>query len=386
MKRLPWVVLGLLVLLRADEPAAACSLCGSLQNRETFRHEMEQAKVVLYGAVTRSELSSTPGALAGTGSSEFQILRVLKSDPALIRDRKSIQLPGYLPILDPKNPPRLIYFFSVIDGALKPRLGREVRSQEALKYVEGILTLQGKDRTQALLYFFRFLDDEDPRIAEDAFLEFARSSDAEVGAVARHLPAEQLRRLIGSPRTPPERLGLYAFLLSAAGNPQDADLLRGMIERPTPRSEDALGGLLCGYINLRPREGWDLAIAVVTDNKRSFSQRFAVAHALRFFYGWKPAESRPHVLRVQETMIADGAVADLAIEDLRRWKIWDLTGKILAQYNKQSHDAPIARLAILRYALCCPLPEARRFVEEVRRREPQTVRQLEESLELERQE
>src|SRR6266536_6465453 len=99
-----------------------------------------------------------------------------------------------------------------------------------------------------------------------------------------------------------------------------------MIRRP-PRST------LFPYTTLfRSREGWDLAIAVVTDNKRSFSQRFAVAHALRFFYGWKPAESRPHVLRVQETMIADGAVADLAIEDLRRWKIWDLTGKILAQY------------------------------------------------------
>jgi hypothetical protein len=260
-----------------------------------------------------------------------------------------------------------------------------VQSAAALKYVEGILPLQGKDRTQTLLYFFRFLDDEDPRIATDAFLEFARSSDAEVGEVARHLPADQLRRLIASPRTTPERLGLYAFLLSAAGNPQDADLLRGLIERPTARTEDALGGLLCGYINLRPREGWDLAISVVTDSKRKLVQRFAVAYALRFFHGWKPMESRAHILRVQERMIADGTVADLAIEDLRHWKIWDLTGNILAQYNKPSHNAPIARMAIYRYALCCPLPEARRFVEEVRRREPQVIRDLEEQLEFERQ-
>jgi hypothetical protein len=77
-------------------------------------------------------------------------------------------------------------------------------------------------------------------------------------------------------------------------------------------------------------------------------------------------------------------VADLALEDLRKWKMWDLTGTVLAQFGKPSHDAPIARRAILRYALCCPLPEARQFVEQLRRRLPDEVRDLEESLETER--
>ena len=54
-----------------------------------------------------------------------------------------------------------------------------------LPYIEGALALKGKDRTETLVYFFRFLAHEDSSIAEDAFLEFARSTDAEVAQAAR---------------------------------------------------------------------------------------------------------------------------------------------------------------------------------------------------------
>jgi hypothetical protein len=378
MKRFACAAVAVLALFPLTRPAGACSLCGGLAARPTLRADIEQAKVVVYGAAVRSWLDKSPG---GT---EFQIARVIKSDPAL-GDGKTITLPGYIPILDPKDPPRFVVFFAVNDGKLTFTGGRSVRSDAVLKYLEGAAALAGKDRTTALRYFFDFVDHPDEGVSTDAFLEFARANDQEVGEVARHLPAERVRKLLQNPKTPSERLGLYAFLLGAAGGAQDADLLRDMIVRPTERTSMALDGLLSGYINLRPREGWDLAVSILGDGKKSFTQRFSVARALRFYHAWKPAETKTQVLRGLAAMIPDGEVADLAIDDLRQWKLWDLTPLVLAQYGKRSHDAPIVRRTILRYALTCPLPEAKRLVDDVRRRDPGLIRDLEESLEADRQ-
>jgi hypothetical protein len=379
MKRMPWVALALLLLPPAGR-APACSLCGALASRQALCQEMEAAKVVLYGTLANPRFDNSPGAPPGSGLTDFHIARVLRSDPAL-GDTRTLVIPQYLPVLDAKDPPKFVVLCKVSDGKLQPYSGRSIKSAAVLKYVEGALALRGKDRMQALLYFFAFLDNEDETVAADAFLEFARSSDQEIAQIAPRLPAERLRRLLQDPKTPAERISLYAFLLGTAGTDRDADLLRDLILRPTDRTAGALDGLLSGYIHRRPREGWDLVVAVLGDGKRPFSQRFAASRTLRFYQNSRPAESRPQVLRALEVMLPDGEVADLAIEDLRRWKMWDLTAKVLAQYGRPSHDTPIVRRTIIRYALCCPQPEARQFIATLRRLDPGLVRELEEGLE-----
>jgi hypothetical protein len=379
MKRMPWVALALL-LLPLSGRAPACSLCGSLASRQTLCQEMESAKVVLYGTLANPRFDNSPGAPPGSGLTDLHIARVLRTDPAL-GNAKTLVIPQYLPVLDAKDPPKFVVLCKVADGKLQPYTGRSIKSEAVLKYVEGALALQGKDRVQTLLYFFAYLDNADETIAADAFLEFARSSDQEIAQIAPRLPPDRLRRLLQDPRTPSERLSLYGFLLGTAGTDRDADLLRDMILRPTDRTAGALDGLLSGYIQRRPREGWDLVVAVVSDGKRPFSQRFAAARTLRFYHTCQPVESRREVLRGLDAMLPDGEVADLAIEDLRRWKLWDLTAKVLAQYGRATHDTPIVRRTIIRYALCCPQPEARQFIANLRRLDPGLVRELEEGLE-----
>lgn len=363
-------------------PAPACSLCGSLRDQQTLRQEMEQAQLVLYGTIANPRFAKN-GA-PGAGTTDFNVLGEIKPHPQLGK-QKRIELPRYLPVIDPKNPPQLVVFCKFDQGKLNAYHGRGVRSGAILKYLEEANALKAKDRTQALLYFFRFLDHDDETIAGDAFLEFARSSDQEVGQVAKHLPAEQIRKLLANPKTPGERLGLYALLLGVVGGDKDAALLKSMILKPTERNVSALDGLLSGYINLRPREGWDIAAGILADGKKSFSERFAVTRMLRFYHGWKPAETRKELLRCLAVMVPDGEVADMAVEDLRRWKMWDLTASVLAQYGKASHSSPITKRTIVRYALSCPEPAARQFVTELRRRDPELVRELEEVLELERE-
>src|SRR5439155_23143322 len=120
---------------------------------------------------------------------------------------------------------------------------------------------------------------------------------------------------------------------------------------------------------LRPRDGWDMVQALLRDEKKPFTRRFAVLRTLRFFHGWKPEETRKEIIRGLSVAVGQGDLADLAIEDLRRWQIWDLTREMLAQYGKPSHATPIVRRGIVRYALCSPKAEAKRFIDELRRRD-----------------
>jgi hypothetical protein len=344
---------------------------------------MTRAKVVVFGNLCNPKLNADP-LQRGAGTTDLQILKVLKDDP-ILAGRKSIQLNGYFPVLDPKDPPRSLVFCEILNGKLEAYRGKEVKSPALLDYLEGARALSDKDRIGALLYYFRFLDHKDAAVAYDAYLEFARSSDQEVGEAARRLAPEQLRALVQNPKTPPLQLNLFAFMLGACGGPKDAELLRGMIERPTPQTGAALDGLLAGYISLRPKDGWDLAVRILADKHRPFTERLAVSRTLHFVHSWKPAETRQQVLRGLSVMVEDGEVADLAIEALRQWKMWDLTGRILAHYGQPDFDAPIVKRTIGRYALACPLPEAQRFIQDLRRREPALVQDLEEALSFERQ-
>ncbi len=379
------MILCLAVTCIALAPAAAeaCSLCdATFRSRTTFRQEMGEAKIVLYGTLSNPQFTKKTG--AGSGTTDFTIARVIKEDPAL-GNRRMLELNKYLPVLDPKDPPKYLVFCSVIKGEVYAYGGRQVRSDAVLTYLDSLKALAGKDRVTQLQHFFKYLDHPDATISEDAFLEFARCDDKEVADIAKHLPADKLRRLLEDPKTPTERLGLYAFLLGSGGNDkQAAVLLRKMIEDANDRTGHALDGLLSGYIHLEPKAGWDLAVAILADSKKPFNQRFAVTRTLRFYHAWKPAESRKDILRCLAVMLPDGDIADQAVEELRQWKMWDLTTEVLALYGKDSHDSPLAKRSIVRYALCCPEPAAQKFVAAVRAQNPEMVREQEEILEIEK--
>jgi hypothetical protein len=367
----------LLVVLGTYAGAQACSYCDpSNQKLQTFRQEARTSKFVVIGTLTNPRL------VGDQGYTDLAIEHVLKDDPALGR-RKTLTLSRWTPV-DPKKPPRLLVFFDVYDGKLDPFRGVTLRGTGVADYLRGGLELDDRDRVASLLYYFRHLDSADPDVAADAFLEFAKATDREIGAVGPKLDPAKLRRLLADPKTPPERLGVLAFLLGACGTKADADTLAGLVAKGDERTSTALSGLLGGYIEMRPDDGFKRAIALLTDEKRPYQDKLAVLGTLRFFQAYKPAEFRKPILAGMAAVIGRGDMADMAIEDLRRWKWWDLTRHILAQYGKPTHAAPLVKNAILRYALTCPDADSAAFVKTLRASEPALVREVEESLEFER--
>jgi hypothetical protein len=384
MKRWTVVALGAVaLLLAAGLSARACSLCnGNLQQTPTFRQEAASpsARLVLVGTIQSPRLNGD-----GTGTSELHLEAVLRSDPAL-KDRKVVLLKRYLPVSDPRKPPRFLVFCDVFKGELDPFRGVPLKTADAADYVKKAVALPPGDTAARLAFFFNYLEHPDPEVARDAFLEFAKASDPEIGQAARKFAPDKLRAWLKGPQTPVERLSVYALMLGACGGPDDAALLGALLKEGSERVVTAYDGILGGYIHLRPREGWEVAQETLRDGRKPLPVRLAVARTLRFYHGWQPKESRPQVLKGLEAMLAQGELADVAVEDLRRFGMWDLTREILALYGKAGYNSPLMQRAIVRYALSAPEDAATRsFLAGCRRAEPDVVKEVEEQLQFEKQ-
>jgi hypothetical protein len=356
--------------------APSCSLCSN-RLAPTFREEAAQsgARIILAGTLDNARLG--PG---GSGVTDFHITDVLRKDDWLA-GKKVVELPRYLAVSDAKNPPRFLVFCDVFKDRLDPYRGVPIKSAETIEYVKKAMALDPRDRARCLSFFFNYLENSDPEVARDAFLEFAKASDLEIGAAAPKLSPERLREWLKNPQTPSDRLSLYALLLGACGGPADADLLATMLNDGNARSAEAFDGLLAGYIRMRPREGWELAITTLREGKRRQEVRIAILRTLRFYHNSQPTQSRANLVLAMAAILQQGELADVAMEDLRQWKMWDLTPVVLSLYGQKGFKSPIVQRAIIRYALSCgERDDARRFVEERRKTDPDEIQEIEEFL------
>jgi len=80
-------------------------------------------------------------------------------------------------------------------------------------------------------------------------------------------------------------------------------------------------------------------------------------------------------------------MAYFAIEDMRKWQMWDRSHDVLGLYGKKGYDAPFLKDAIIRYALAHAQSEqgksdsqTARFLAERRKEDPERVRDIEEAL------
>lgn len=373
---LPLFLMGLLASVPGV--AYACSLCGSLRQAPTFRQEaaLDTARVIIVGTAENPQLNKR--------TTDLRIAEVLRSDPAL-KDEKIIRVEQYLPVSDPKNPPRYLVFCDFYKDKFDPFRGVPLKSADSVEYIRKVLKLDAKDQTNNLLFFFRYLDHSDPEISRDAFLEFAKATDQEIASVARRLDPAKLRAWLKARETPAERLSVYALLLGACGTDEDARFLQTTLEDASERTVNAYDGFLAGYIHLRPREGWELAYSLLRDSRKPMLIRLAVARTVSYFHGAQPKESAEKVLKCLDAIIAQGELADIAIEDMRRWNIRTRTRDILGLYGKKGFDAPLMKRTLVRYALSCKDdPAARTFVEERRREDAELVKGVEEELQFEK--
>src|SRR5262249_29496948 len=148
-----------------------------------------------------------------------------------------------------------------------------------------------------------------------------------------------------------------------------------------------MDGVLAGYVMLDRAAGWQFLTGLLKNANEQMLVRYAALRSARFYYDMRPdVVPQNDVVAAIDILLDQGDIADLAIEDCRRWGRWEKADRVLDLFNRPSHDVPVVKRSILRFALSCPperSPRAAAFVAEQRKRDPEWVSDAEELLRLE---
>lgn len=367
--------LAVLELMSFPNRAAACPFCSAATS--TLTREVDQASMVLFGTLANAKLNAEA---FDQGTTDLQIETVIKKND-ILGDKKVVTVPRYIPT--DKNTKYLL-FCDVYKGKIDPFRAISVKGNgDIVKYLQGALAVKDKNVSTRLRFFFDYLDNADLEIANDAYNEFAMADYKDYRDMAKELPPDKIAKWLQDPSTP-YRHGLYASMLGHCGTAKHAEILKKLLADAQKQVSAGLDGMFAGYIMLQPKEGWSYLTDILKDPKKEFMVRYAGLRAVRFLWNSRPDIISAKDLEAGVTSLLDQSdIADLAIEDLRLHKCWDAADHVMRLSGKKSHDIPIVRRYILRYALCCPKPEAAEFVSEMRKKDAATVKDMEEFLKLE---
>lgn len=358
--------------LFAVTPASACPFC-SVQG-QTLTGEIAQADFILFGTPVNAQ--RTDG--LGGGTTDFQIESVIKPHD-FVKDKKIVSIPRYIA----SDGTKYLIFFNFNEGKLDPYRGEAVKADSKLpEYIKGAIALKGKDTLTRLRYFFDFLESPDITISADAYNEFAAVDYKDVRALAEKLPADTLLKWLKDPNTRGSRFGLYGLMIGHCGKPENAADLRKLLNDPDRAFSSGLDGMLAGYTLLNPKSGWEFILGYLNDPKKDFSSRYAALKTVRFIWEYRPdVIERKQLIEAIRLLLAQPDIADLPIEDLRKWGAWDLTEEVLALAAKPSHNTiPIVNRSILKFAISAASrnKNAAEFVAEARKKDAKKVEFLEE--------
>jgi hypothetical protein len=346
-------------------PAPSWGMGWCLGRTPTLREDAGEAKVILLGTVWQSQ------DVAGVEVPTIRISHVIKPHP-ILGGREFLELPGLIEPA-PGGPSHQLVFADVYRGRLD--IFRAVPVAPAAgKYLWGLLAIDARDGVRRLRYCLDYLQHADPAISADAHREFGQATDREVAEAATFGSPRKLRAWLQDPKTPPYRFSLYGLLLGYCGGGGDGALLGRLARKMMPTSPQYTNGLLAGYVLLDPGAGWAYVRALLRDSSLDFTTRYSALRAIRYLYDIRPKlVSRRNLAGALAILLNQNDIADLAIDDLRKRHCWDQTDRILSLYYRTSHDVPIIRRSIIRYALQCPGAKADAFVAWVRRTDPQLV-------------
>ncbi|MBP3960553.1 hypothetical protein J8F10_35460 [Gemmata sp. G18] len=375
--------LAAVVCLSFTPPVSACPGCGP-PSGQTLTMEVAQADFILYGTLGNAKPDpKDPGSTKGT--TDITIDSIVK-EHALVKDKKVFTIPRFVPP-DPK-PFKYMVFFNVVNGDVDPYRGVVVGTDSKLpEYVKGALAVKQKDTATRLRYFFDYLESNEIEISGDAYNEFAVATYQEVSELAPKLPPETLLKWLKDPNTRASRLGLYGLLVGHSGKPEYAKEIRALMDAPENKFSSGLDGLLMGYILLDKKNGYEYLTKLIADKDKEFLVKHSGLKALRFFWEYRSdVLTRQQVLDGMGVLLDHPDLADMPIDDLRKWKAWEMSPAVLKLADKETHNTlPINNRAILKFALAASWADpknaaAAAHVEKARKDNPERVKLVEDLL------
>jgi hypothetical protein len=144
--------------------------------------------------------------------------------------------------------------------------------------------------------------------------------------------------------------------------------------------------MLAGIIMLQHNDGWKYLAGIMANSEREFLLRHAALRTVRFIHDYRPdLVQEKDLVTGLAALLEQSDIADMAIEDLRKWQRWEMLDKVLDLFDRKSHNFSVIKRAVLRFALCAPAkdyPKAAEFVAKMRKQDPEWVTEVEDLLSL----
>lgn len=358
-------ILSALVPKRAAEPGTNCVM--DFKTCYVPLYQYSQADFITL--VTLENAQTTDSV---TGTVDMIVNQVLKA-PTSLRSLKRFQCNRYLPINDPKRPPKHLVIGEIIDG--KPNIYICLSGSNAMvEYVKGLI---GIDKKTALLpYCFNFLQHPESEIAHDAHQVFLQAKDEELRSNAKAFDAGKLRQWLQQPKLKLEYQDSYGFLLGYCGTLADAPMIRSILDQRVSNNQSTKA-LLIGYIQLDQTAGWKFTLDRMHENE-SINSRLQAYCVFRFLIdsGSKYLDKDVRH-KVITRLLSQDDMSDLIVATLYEHKIWEYTLNVLPLFSK---NTPITQRAVIRYALKSPDQQSVAFIKALRAKEPLRISAEEEIL------
>lgn len=384
-----YCVVALLALLQWPLISSArewCPFCGTMQG-QTLVKEVQQARFVLYGVPSNPQIKREADGRE-ISTTDFTIEEVVKNDPFL-KNKKTLTLPRYIPP-STNGPEKFLVFCDLNNDQADTYLYLTAKDGALVKYLKEAIKLDDKDVSKKLRFYFNYLDHFDNEIATDAYKEFGKADYADVVKMMKDYGDDAMRKRLQAwlkdPNTAIYRYGLLGLMLGLCGKPEDGAVFLSLLNDPDKSLISGIDGILAGYILVDQTAGWKYTKDLASSTDKDFNKRYAALRTIRFLWeshiGHVPETD---LLNAMEQFLAQGDIADLAIEDLRKWKQWKFTNKIIEQARRDTHTAPIVQRAVLRYMLSVPKDQtAADYVAAVRKDHPEKIKDAQEILDLEK--
>lgn len=365
-----------------------CPFCGGAQG-QTLVKEVQQARFVLYGVPSNPQIKrDAEGREFGT--TDFTIEEVVKNDPFL-KNKKTLTLPRYVPPTGTGDE-KVLLFCDLSNDQFDAYLMMSVKDSVVVKYLKEAIKLDEKDTSKRLKFFFNYLDHFDNEVASDAYKEFAKADYADVVKLVKdHGDADMHKRLVTwmkDPNTAIYRYGLFGLMLGLCGKQEDGEVFLSLLNDPDKSLMSGIDGILAGYILVDKEKGWKYTTSLISTSTNDFAKRHAGLRTIRFLWETHIGHvSKDELMGMMANFVAQGDIADMAIDDLRKWKIWQFTDKIIEQSKRDTHVSALVQRSVLRYCLSCPqkeFPKAAEYVEAVRKTAPEKIKDAQEILDLEK--
>ena len=247
-------------------------------------------------------------------------------------------------------------------------------SDRAVKYLHEIVRLPHESEKR-LVFFQDYLEDEDREMAGDAYNEFARAPYPQIKALKPHLKHDQIVAWIKDPEVPATRRRLYLVMLGVCGDERDLPMLESFLRSDDRKKKAALDMIISSYLLLRGEAGLPLVEELFLANREAdYADIYAAIMAIRFHANDFDTVKKPALVKSLHAMLDRPELADLVIPDLAKWEDWDVIDKLFDLYKNADPKTSWVRVPVVNYLRTCPLPKAKKLLEECERIDPASVK------------